>query len=138
MSNIFLIVKRFSDNGVETCSNIAVMHEEQVLFECVGLELPWKNNEHQISCIPATVYNCEKVKATANIPYEHISITNVDGRSGVCIHKANYVRQLKGCICVGDKHTDINGDKQVDVTNSGKTFDKLMSILPDKFKLIIN
>ncbi len=138
MNDIKLIVERFSDNGRETLSNIYVIESGLLLFSCVGMELPWKDNEQQISCIPLNSnYACQKVKATAAIPYEHIWITNVKGRSGVCIHKANFVSSLRGCIAVGDKHVDINKDNLLDITNSGKTFKVLMALLPDVFSLEI-
>lgn len=125
------------DNGVETLSNMVVLQDGVPVFTCASLELPWKDNQHDISCIPTGTYECAKTPATANIPYQHISILLVPNRAGCCIHKANFVCQLKGCICVGDKHVDINGDGQMDVSNSGVTYDKLMSFLPDAFQLII-
>jgi hypothetical protein len=133
-----LVISRFSDDGIETLSNVCVFDNDDLVFSCVGLELPFKNNEHQVSCIPIGSYSCEKVPATAHIPYEHISIMNVPNRDGICIHKANFVSQLLGCCCVGYKHVDINGDGYSDVTNSGVTFDKLMALLPDTFKVGIS
>jgi hypothetical protein len=141
MSNVNLICARFSDNTKQTLSYLSVIetvdNKEFNLFDCASMELPWKNNERGVSCIPLGDYDCEKIGATAAIPYEHIAILNVQGRSGVCIHKANFTSQLRGCIAVGDKHVDINHDNQLDVTNSGKTFNVLMSLLPNKFKLKI-
>ena len=137
VDTIRIVIGRFKDDGVETLSNVAVFDNDELIFSCFGLELPWKNNEHEVSCIPVGDYKCEKVPATENIKYEHISITDVAGRSGVCIHKANFVRQLKGCICVGDKHVDINGDGYSDVSNSGPTYDKLMALLTSEFQLTI-
>lgn len=133
-----LLVKRQSDNGIETLGDMLIVSETgATVFKCETLELPYKDNQKMISCIPKGVYHCEKVGASANIPYDHIAITNVPNRSGVCIHKANYVTQLRGCIAVGEKEVDINGDGTTDISNSGKTFQKLMSLLPDKFKLTI-
>lgn len=136
-NNIKLIVARFSDNTQQTLSYLTVVEGEHSIFSCAGMELPWNGNQKQISCIPLGDYECEKVGATANIPYEHIAILNVPDRSGVCIHKANFVSQLRGCLAVGDKHIDINKDNLLDITNSGKTFNVLMALLPDKFKLEI-
>ncbi len=137
MNEIKLKVGRFLDNGKETLSNISLVEFNAILFSCVGIELPWKNNEHNISCIRTGIFDCIKVPATANIPYEHILILNVPGRDGCCIHKVNFVSQLRGCIGVGDKHVDINGDNQLDVTNSSNTYNVLMRLLPKEFKLEI-
>jgi hypothetical protein len=132
-----LIVERKSDNGVETLGTLSLIDNNIAVFKCVTLELPDKNNQQQISCIPKNTYKCSKVGASTNIPYKHIAIENVPNRSGVCIHKANYVSQLRGCIAVGKDIVDINGDKQLDITASGITFDNLMALLPDKFELEI-
>lgn len=131
-------VIRQSDNGTETLGDLLVFNEQRaVVFKCDTLELPDKNNQRMISCIPKGKYICVKVSATTNIPYQHISISNVPMRSGVCIHKANYVNQLRGCIAVGGSEVDINKDGQKDMTDSGKTFDNLMKILPYSFTLTI-
>lgn len=132
------VIRVQPDNGVETLGDMHVLNEnDATILKVDTLELPWKENKRVVSCIPTGIYLCKKRAATANITYEHILITGVTGRSGICIHKANYVRQLKGCIAVGDKEVDIDGDGQKDVTNSGKTFDKLMALLPDEFYLTI-
>lgn len=126
------------DNGIQTLGDLFVINEAgATVFKCDSLELPWKDNKKAVSCIPVGTYLCKKVPASKNIPYLHISITGVNGRSGICIHKANYARQLKGCIAVGASELDIDKDGQLDVTASGVTFDKLMAILPDEFKLTI-
>ncbi len=137
MSEIRLIVERFEDNGKQTLSHVHIMENNISLFQFAGMELPWKENEKMISCIPIGVYGCEKVKQTANIPYDHISVLSVPNRSGVCLHKANFVTQLKGCLAIGDKHVDINGDAIKDITNSGRAFEVLMRMMPDKFKMEI-
>lgn len=138
-----IIVHRNSDNGIETLGDLHIDTGIQTLFTCKSLELPDFNNdgiagnEKGKSCIPKNTYDWVKVGATANIPYNHISILNIPGRSGVCIHAGNYYTQIKGCIIVGKNHIDINGDGQIDVTESRKTFDKMMELLPDSGKLII-
>ena len=132
-----IIVQREIDNGIETLGKMHIDTGTQILFECETLELPDKANASQISCIPKGSYDWVKVAASANIPYDHISILNVSHRSGVCIHAANYYTQLRGCIAVGKQRVDINGDGQKDITESKKTFEKVMSLLPDSGKLVI-
>ena len=107
------------------------------LFSTPCLELPYRDNQRGISCIPCGIYICEKVEATANLPYPHIAITNVPNRSGICVHISNYVRQLRGCVAVGKSVDDIDGDGVLDVTSSRATFIKLMAILPNRFNLTI-
>lgn len=122
----------------QTLGKMILFENLNQIFDCLTLELPWKNNATRISCISVGEYECEKVPATASIPYEHILIKDVPGRSGICIHFANYYLQLRGCIAVGDGLMDMNYDGEFDVKNSSKTFKKLMEFLPDQFTLIIN
>ena len=128
-------VIRTIDNGIETLGSLSVMDGDDILFTCVTLELPWEGNTMGISCIPEGTYHARKINATIAIPYEHIYLMDVPHRSGICIHKANYVSQLKGCIAVGQDKADINKDGQLDVTKSKDTFSKLMAIVPDKFEV---
>lgn len=71
-------------------------------------ELPWRDNHHDVSCIPAGVYRCEwqySPKHKANCYH----VTNVPGRSVVEIHAGNfagdvtklYQADLLGCIELG-------------------------------------
>lgn len=132
-----IILERISDDGVETLGHLHVDTGTQTIFSCDSIERPWKDNEHQTSCIPIATYEWVKVGATAHIPYTHISILNVPDRLGICIHRSNFYSDLLGCIAVGVGGKDINGDGELDVASSTATFDKMMSLLPDIGKLII-
>jgi len=132
-----LIVNRFDSNDKQTLSWVNIVEENLSLFQFAGMELPDKGNIKQFSCIPIGVYDCEKRAATPAIPYEHILILNVPNRDGICIHKANFSRQLRGCLAIGDKHVDIDNDGLLDIANSGKSFNVLMRMMPNKFKIEI-
>lgn len=139
-----LEVIRQSDDGKQTLGDMSLYSESNAaIFKCETLELTDLNNdgisgnEKGKSCIPKGTYICVKRDATRNIPYRHVLITGITGRDGVCIHKGNHYTQIQGCILVGDKEVDINADGHKDVINSGKTFDTLMALLPDEFKLTI-
>lgn len=63
------------------------------------LELPWKNNQRQISCIPAAVYQCGVVNSPKfGRVYQ---VKNVPNRSHILIHAGNWVKDTSGCILVG-------------------------------------
>ena len=104
-------------------------------YEVRTLELPDKDNQKEISCIPCGKY--EVVKRFSEKYTDHFHILNVPNRDYILIHNANFVRQLKGCIAVGFSHSDIDGDGLRDVTESQKTLKALNKHLPDKFDLII-
>ena len=68
------------------------------------LELPWRGNTRQRSCIPPGKYVCRIVNSPK---FGRVyNVTNVPGRSAVLLHSANlagdidkgYTTQLHGCI----------------------------------------
>ena len=64
---------------------------------CHTIELPWKDNEHRISCIPEGKYELEK---RYSIKFRwHLQLKDVKDRDLILIHPANdAIRELKGCI----------------------------------------
>ena len=132
-----LLVNRFSDDGKQTLSHISLIESGNLVNTFAGMELSWKENKKGISCIPVGTYKCVKRDKTNAIPYQHVLIKYVPNRSGICIHRANYSRQLRGCIAVGLKHIDIDNDNLIDITNSGKAFNILMTLLPNEFEIEI-
>lgn len=136
-NEISVILKRFYENGKETLGYLYVLDDKKLIGAFNTLELPDLCNKSNVSCIPTGVYSCHKREATANINYRHVLIDNVPYRSGICIHVANYYTQIRGCIVVGDSFSDINNDGILDITNSRTSFNRLMDLLPDKFKLHI-
>jgi hypothetical protein len=105
------------------------------VFECFTLELPWKENQRVVSCIPAGDY--EVVKRFSETYKNHFHVLNVPDRDWILIHHGNYFTNTRGCILVGQKLVDINGDGYRDVTDSVNTMKKLNSVLPKKFFLKI-
>ncbi len=104
-------------------------------FQCFTLELPWKENERGISCIPAGTYEAFKRMSPKNGSV--IELLNVKDRSNIQVHRGNYTRQIEGCILVGDSVKFLDADSIPDVTTSGQTMDKLLALLPNKFTVVI-
>jgi hypothetical protein len=88
------------------------------------LELPWLDNEKNISCIPEGIYNYHFRVSPSN--GDVLELENVKDRKYIQIHIANYTRDILGCVAVGDGIKYMDGDNIPDVTNSGKTFKKLL------------
>ena len=64
---------------------------------CNTIELPWKNNERRVSCVPEGKYFLEK-RYSKKFKW-HIEVKNVENRSGILFHPANNAKQeLNGCI----------------------------------------
>ena len=100
------------------------------------LELPWKDNEPNVSCIPPGYYIAQYRNSPSN--GDVIELKNVPNRSYVQIHSGNYTSQIAGCILVGDSLRDINKDGTLDVTNSKASLEKLLGWAgEDEFILVI-
>ncbi|MFA9189171.1 DUF5675 family protein [Flavobacterium sp. FBOR7N2.3] len=66
-------------------------------FICNSIELPWKNNETKVSCIPEGEYFIKK-RYSKKFQW-HLEIIDVENRSLILFHPANNaLRELKGCI----------------------------------------
>lgn len=64
---------------------------------CHTIELPWKENQHQVSCIPEGRYELVKRYSLKN--RWHLMVKEVPDRALILIHPANdAVKELKGCI----------------------------------------
>jgi len=109
------------------------------------MELPWKNNQSNISCIPEGEYLVMKQAPSFGRAYGYFRFKEVPGRgmnyiakaSTILIHRITYVKDLQGCIGVGE-FKDLNGDNVPDMINSGKTLQKMYETLPDQFLLNIS
>lgn len=76
------------------------------------LELPWRNNQTGVSCIPPGVYavaffDSPKFKRAI------LRLKGVPGREGILIHPANHVAELRGCITLGVR-ANVHSDFLVD------------------------
>ena len=64
---------------------------------CLTIELPWKNNETKVSCIPEGKYFIKK-RYSKKFQW-HLEIMDVKNRSLILFHPANNaLQELNGCI----------------------------------------
>jgi Family of unknown function (DUF5675) len=64
---------------------------------CSTIELPWKENQSQVSCIPEGNYELRK-RYTPRLG-KHFILMNVPQRSFILMHAANdALKELRGCI----------------------------------------
>lgn len=110
-------------------------NENQKVFECFTLELPWLNNQKQKSCIPKGNYTV--VPRNSSKYGSHFHVTNVSNRDMILMHNGNYFTEILGCILVGSGLSDINKDGYKDVVNSKFTLKKLSKIASKGFQLTI-
>lgn len=107
-------------------------------------ELPWKNNESNLSCIPVGAYTCH-VSHSEHFNRDLYHVLNVPNRTDVMIHPANlfgdttkgFKSQLLGCICLGTETGEMEG--QMAVMNSKIAIAQFMQLLNNEdFTLIIS
>lgn len=90
------------------------------------IELPWRDNHPNLSCIPAGTYNCRWRSSRSKGMCYHVE--DVPGRSEILIHPANlggditkgFKSDLEGCIGLGmlTGFISVIGGKQRGVLNS--------------------
>lgn len=133
MKTVYLLRTQTSDQGTK-----GVLITDS--FMCKTLELPWRNNQRSISCIPAGEYD---VVIRQSPRYGSVYwITNVEDRSWILIHAGNWAgdvdkgfkTHVNGCVLLGKNHGFLA--EQLAVLSSRVTVRKFRNIMLDKtFKL---
>jgi len=117
---------------------VLVTRRDNELWTCKTLELPWKNNAPNISCIPTGTYLCRWTLSCRLRKWTY-EVMGVPKRAGIRIHPANLFHQLHGCIALGDAHKDINADGHLDLIHSGLTVEAFNNLMGcEDFELVIS
>lgn len=107
-----------------------------------SLELPWRDNERNISCIPPGKYQVESYLSSRH--GQCYLVKAVPGRSGILIHVGNVAgdresgldSNVEGCILVG-MYRGCVGDQNA-VMGSGTAVKRLMTFMNgESFELTI-
>jgi hypothetical protein len=93
-------------------------------FRCFTLELPWKDNQTDISCIPEGSYPVIRYDSPSK--GDVLLLEGTGERKWIEIHSGNYTSQILGCLLVGDGIKYLNSDNIPDVTNSRNTLRALL------------
>ena len=114
--NLLLIRDTFTD---ESTIGELFLNDERM---CDTLELPYKDNQRSVSCIPTGEYKVRmrypRESATRN--YLHLLVQEVKDRSYILFHRGNSAKDSRGCILVGQ------GSQQDIVQNSTLAMDLLL------------
>lgn len=106
-----------------------------ILFQCVTLELPWRDNARGLSCIPEGIYPVRRRKSEKH--GEHYQVHQVPGRDLILFHPGNYVRELLGCIIPGERFAQLDADGIPDIINTRATLNHMIASLGEEFTLNI-
>jgi len=136
MSDIRIYLLRVESEDNQTIGVMHIYNRTTEIYSCYTLELPWVNNQRNISCIQKGEYDI--VRHDSPKFGDCLHIKDVPSRSKILVHKGNFKSDTKGCVLVGNTITDIDGDGSRDVTSSSDTMDDLLGILTDKGKIIIS
>lgn len=115
---------------------LGTLQDDDGTLWCQTLELPWRENQHGVSCIPPGMYEAVRFQSP-HIGYELFQLQNVPGRAGIDIHIGNTVDATQGCILLGTHRGTLDGRDAV--LESHAAFDAFMQRLQgvDKFTLTI-
>lgn len=98
--------------------------------EASTLELPWKDNEQRVSCIPEGRYSLSRTinRTTAGglQIVETYEVLDVPNRSGILFHIGNTVKDSNGCILIGNGYGYI--DEVPAIVGSRAGFNRLIEI----------
>jgi hypothetical protein len=104
--------------------------DENQVFQCKTLELPDRENQRLISCIPKGEYIV--IKAFSPKFGLCFRVTNVQNRDNILIHVGNFLKDTTGCILIGESFSS-----RWDLVNSKVTLKKLLETAPDNFTMIV-
>lgn len=103
---------------------------------CKTLELPWKDNERSVSCIPEGRYHVIKQPPKEDRPYHYFRLPKVTGRSGILIHRGTEPADSRGCILVASRFKNIESETP-SLEESGVKLQWMIDNMPDEFYLLI-
>lgn len=115
---------RIQRDTKQTLGKLILFEGLNKIFECCTLELPYLENENDISCVYTGIHLLTYYKRPNG--KDSYLFRNVINRRWIEIHQLNYYDQTDGCIGVGKDHIDIDNDGLKDITHSGSTINELM------------
>ena len=104
---------------------------------CDTLELPFRDNQRSVSCIPTGEYKVRLrlPRESATRDYIHLLVQDVPSRDYILFHRGNSAKDTRGCILVGQ------GSQQDVVHNSTLAMDllikEIINLGGEKINLII-
>jgi hypothetical protein len=98
-------------------------------YHLTSLELPWRQNKRDISCIPHGIYLCKRHESKDNA----FRVLDVPGRSGILIEIGNHYHESKGCIFIGTGFmSNISDGKTTGIASSTPALTLLDAVLGDE------
>lgn len=90
----------------------------------VTLELPWRNNERNVSCIPVGSYECSQFRSRKY--GSTIRVNSVPERSGIIFHVGNFPEDTRGCVLVGTGFSTYRGSAIIESKRAMENFREML------------
>lgn len=98
----------------------------------VTLELPWKDNKKDISCIPPGTYHATKMFSEKFQKVVFV-LHDVPGRDFIEFHIGNKIKDTLGCVLLGSEYSRTD----YAVVESRLAFDDFMIRMPETWSVTI-
>ena len=120
--------------------------EDQIIGRYESLELPWRDNQHGISCILPGLYEAHLI-ASHHFGRKVYLLENVPGRSSIELHVANWGgdkslgwhSDLRGCMALGLGRAHMTppdtGRSQAAITSSTDALDEVIKLAGDHLEI---
>jgi hypothetical protein len=118
-----LTLRRIDQNDDGT---FGLLVDEENRQLAVTLELPWRENQHDISCVPAGVYPLHR-RMSPKHHCEVFELENVPERANIELHIGNFIRDSLGCLLLGTKFATLDGEHGI--SGSRVAFDHFMDAM---------
>jgi len=116
---IAILSRRYGVKQTTGC--LYIFDEDRAILNVKTLELPYLENQREISCIPSGEYDVELIHSLRF--GDCFSINDVPDRDGILIHRGNFVSDTRGCILVGMRFVDINDDNLAKAMKKAEVFE---------------
>jgi len=111
--DVYLARYRMSDQGTE-----GILSVPSLSFSCFTLELPWRDNQPSLSCIPTGTY---PMAWRVSTKWNAFHIQDVPDRSYILIHSGNFAgdvskgfkTHVQGCVLLGQSMGNLDGQRAV-------------------------
>jgi len=122
------ILRTLETNLVTVSKNIVTDIDNNDKLIGYNIELPYIDNNINVSCIPRGTYTFSKgIRPDGR---HTINILNVIGRSRILVHVGNSTKDSQGCILPCTSYWTLDGTGEVYGERSSLCFKRLLAALP--------
>jgi len=133
--NILNIKRHYYDDYTHSQAIVINKATDNIIVQHHMLEIPYKENKKFVSCIPEGVYCAEKFVHEKWGTAAHLKF--VPNRSEICIHPANWLNEISGCMAPGMTFVHGKNIKEAHVNHSRNALKAILSNLERIFLIHI-